>query len=122
MRGRRRGELLDGLNLAKQRGRACRQNASSVRTAVRIHVLQRFVAVIVMIRTVVMVMMQLVVEMHCSVRHIFAVRIGPRAVCHGERVPQQSQYEHEDSGRFAHGANLAETRHTVEPAERAKCY
>jgi hypothetical protein len=49
VRRRRRGELLFRLNIAKQRGRACRQNAGGVPTTVRMNVLQRLVAVIVMI-------------------------------------------------------------------------
>ena len=103
MRGGRR-RVLRGCPQFMQRSlRASRQHSDQIRTAVSSHVLQRFVARIMVIRTVVVVMMRLVVEVHGHVREIDIVP-RPRTVRHGVPVPQQREDQHEHGRRFTHGA------------------
>lgn len=59
-------------------------------------------------------MMRLVLEMQNDVCSAIAMRSRERALSHGKRVPQQRNNHENNSGRFAHGRNLAETRQSVE--------
>ena len=64
-----------------------RHDTCAVRTAVRIHVLHRFFAAVLLKGAIVVVMMRLVLEVHCGVRSAFAVVVRSTYICRRKRVP-----------------------------------
>lgn len=99
-----------------------RHEGGSIRDAVGIDMLHRRVAIVLVERSVIVVVMRIVLQVQDDMRNAVPVMMCKARMRRGERLPQQRGEQDTNDWRFAHAANLAETRRTVNRAEVPSCY